>query len=109
MAVKDLTSRLKKNTHSMTQNTTQKPDDKIAPALVHVEESKAKKKVGRPKIKDGDYKTINIAVPIDMLKKMEVAKLKYGNNLTAYVNAVIKADLDANYEKYLHLQELLNN
>lgn len=40
---------------------------------------------------------------------MEVVKLKYGNNLTAYVNAVIKADLDTNYEKYHQLQEIMNS
>ena len=68
-----------------------------------------KKKTGRPKIKEGEYKTINISVPVPVLEKMEVAKLKYGNNLTAYVNAVIKADLAANYEKYLQLQEIMNS
>lgn len=68
-----------------------------------------KKKTGRPKVKMGEYKTINIAVPIPMLAQMEIAKLKYGNNLTAYVNAVIKADLDVNFKKYQQLQEIMNS
>ena len=103
MAIKNLTANLKKDPHS----TTAKPEE-TAPAAVQPETPKAKKKTGRPKVKEGEYKTINISVPVDVLKLMEVAKLKYGNNLTAYVNAVIKADLDANFEKYQQLQELIN-
>ena len=68
-----------------------------------------RKKVGRPKVKDGEYKTINIAIPVDILQKMEVAKLKYGNNMTTYVNAVIKADLDENYDKYLEIKTIIDN
>ena len=105
MALKNLTANLKKDPHS----TTAKPEEISAPAAVQTEEPKSKKKTGRPKVKKGEYKTINISVPVDVLKLMEVAKLKYGNNLTAYVNAVIKADLDANYEKYQQLQELMNS
>lgn len=105
MAIKNLTVNLKKDPHS----TIAKPEETAAPAAVQAEEPKVKKKTGRPKVKEGEYKTINISVPVDVLKLMEVAKLKYGNNLTAYVNAVIKADLDANYEKYQQLQELMNS
>lgn len=105
MAVKNLTMNLKKDPH----RTTSKQEETTVPAAVQTEEVKAKKKVGRPKVKEGTFKTINISVPVDILEKMEVAKLKYGNNLTAYVNAVIKADLDTNYEKYLQLQRLMNS
>ena len=68
-----------------------------------------KPKVGRPKVKEGDYKKINIAVPVEVYDQMEVAKLKYGNSLTAYVNAVVRADLEANYEQYLKIQTILNS
>ena len=105
MALKNLTANLKKDPHS----TTAKPEETAAPASVQTEKPKTKKKTGRPKVKEGEYKTINIAIPVDTLKMMDVAKLKYGNNLTAYVNAVIKADLDANYGKYQQLQELINS
>lgn len=67
------------------------------------------KPVGRPKVKEGPHKTINVAVPVSMLEQMEVAKVAYGNNLTAYVNAVIRADLSANFEKYLSVQEAINS
>ncbi len=103
MAIKNLTASLKKDPHS----TTARPEEITAPA-VKTEEPKAKKKTGRPKVKEGEYKTINISVPVPILEQMELAKLKYGNNLTAYVNAVIKADLDANYSKYVELQKLIN-
>lgn len=106
MAVKDLTARLKKDTHSMTPDQGNTPS---TPAASKTEEPKKKKKAGRPKIKEGEYKTINISIPVPVLEQMEVAKLKYGNNLTAYVNAVIKADLDKNYEKYLQLQTIINS
>ena len=105
MTLKNLTANLKKDPHSITTNS----EETAAPAAVQTEEPKAKKKTGRPKVKEGEYKTINIAVPVPVLEQMEVAKLKYGNNLTAYVNAVIKADLDTNYGKYLELQEILNS
>lgn len=105
MALKNLTANLKKDPHS----TTAKPQETAAPTTVQTDEPKMKKKTGRPKVKEGEYKTINISVPVDVLKMMEVAKLKYGNNLTAYVNAVIKADLDSNYQKYQQLQELMNS
>ena len=105
MAAKNLIANLKKDPRS----TTTRPAETTTPAAVQAEEPKAKKKTGRPKVKEGEYKTINIAVPVAVLEQMDVAKLKYGNNLTAYVNAVIKADLDANYEKYLKLQEILNS
>ena len=105
MANKNLTMNLKKDPHS----TTTKPEDGAASVTAETEKPKAKKKAGRPKIKEGEYRTINICVPVPVLEQMEVAKLKYGNNLTAYVNAVIAADLQANYEKYLQLREIMNS
>lgn len=93
--------KMKKNPHS----TATKPSEPVTVAA----EQKEKKKAGRKKVKFGDYETINISVPVATLEKMKVAKLKYGNNLTAYVNAVIEADLEANFEKYCQIQEYLNS
>lgn len=61
------------------------------------------KKPGRPRVKTEETKTINIAVPVSVLEKLEVAKRVRGGNLTAYVTAVIVSDLDANFEKYKEL------
>ena len=117
MAKKDLTASLKRNTREMT--TTEQPvsppdhpdkresSDSLIESPKSISEDK-KKKVGRPKVKTEPEKTINISVPISIIEKMNVAKVRYENNLTKYVNAVIKADLDANYERYLEMQRILN-
>ena len=92
-------------------------EEKTIPAAVHTEPSKPvepsagkikeKRPPGRPKVKEGDYRTINISVPVPMLEQMEIAKLKYGS-LTAYANHAIQADLDANYQKYLEIYKMIN-
>jgi len=112
---KDLTAGLRKNTRDMTTaNKSPNPHANISAPSLSSENQKrisqnAKKKVGRPKEKTEPEKTINISVPVSVLEKMHIAKLKYQNNLTKYVNAVIKADLDKNFEKYLDLQKILNS
>ncbi len=111
--MKNFAQNLKKDPHSTTTAGaagTAAPANPVAiPIQIQKNMQKEKKKIGRPKIKEGEYKTINISVPVSILEQMEVAKLKYGNNLTAYVNAVIKADLTANYDKYVELQKILNS
>lgn len=66
------------------------------------------KRPGRPKVKTEECKTINIAVPISVLEKIEIAKCKYHGNLTEYVNAAIKKDLEAHFEEYKKIYELMN-
>ena len=56
--------------------------------------------LGRPRTKTGQEKVINIAVPLSIYKKMNLAKLQYNNNLTLYVNSLIERDLEENLEKY---------
>lgn len=71
--------------------------------------SQTKKKPGRPKVKpDGEYKTINISVPLELYNQMTIAKLKYNDNLTEYVNAVIQKDLSENMELYEQIRNLLS-
>lgn len=65
------------------------------------------KKVGRPKTKQGEYKTINISVPVEFLEKLKEVKEVYQGNLTLYINKLIKKDLEDNYSKYLELVESL--
>lgn len=73
------------------------------------------KKRGRPTLDDSgrkkkDYtKTINIAVPIDLLEKADVAKICYSNNLTEYLNKLIEKDIEANYERYKQIADSLNS
>lgn len=61
------------------------------------------KKVGRPKTKQGEYKTINISVPVEFLEKLKEVKEVYQGNLTLYINKLIEKDLEENYDKYLEL------
>ena len=68
-----------------------------------------KKKPGRPKTKTEETKTINIAVPVSVLEKIDIAKVCYGNNLTCYINRLIKKDIEANYEEYKNIINSLNN
>lgn len=67
-----------------------------------------KKKVGRPKVKVEETKTINIAVPVSVIEKINIAKCKYHDNLTEYVNAVINADLANNMKEYQKIYNMLN-
>ena len=71
----------------------------------HNNESKdqVKKKPGRPKTKTEKTKTINIAVPVSVLEKIDIAKVCYGNNLTCYINRLIEKDIEANYEEYKNI------
>lgn len=66
-------------------------------------------KVGRPKLKHEDEKIINIAVPYSIYNLMNIAKLKYDNNLTKYVNKIIKKDLDVHMEEYRLIKKLLRD
>lgn len=72
-------------------------------------ETVKRRKVGRPKTKIEDTKTINIAVPVSVLDKLNVIKICYGNNLTQYINQLIKKDIDANYGNYKNIVDSLNN
>ncbi len=72
-------------------------------------QDKVKKRPGRPKTKTEETKTINIAVPVSVLEKMDIAKVCYGNNLTCYINRLIEKDIKANYEEYKNIINSLNN
>lgn len=74
-----------------------------------VKEPKKKGKVGRPKTKTEETKTINIAVPVSVLEKLDTVKVCYGNNLTQYINKLIERDIEANYDNYRHIADSLNS
>ena len=85
------------------------PGYNVRPVEMEAAPPKVKKKPGRPKTKTEPEKTINISVPISLLEKMEIAKAKHGNNLTKYVNAVIKSDIEAHFEEYKNIYNILNS
>lgn len=70
---------------------------------------KSKGKVGRPKTKTEDTKTINIAVPVSTLDRINDIKACFNNNLTQYINKLIEKDLDSNYDSYKQIADSLNN
>lgn len=76
-----------------------------APVVPQMQKSEPKK-VGRPK-KKKDCKSITIAIPVDVLEKVSVAKVFYNNNLTEYITTLIERDLETNYTKYYTLAENL--
>lgn len=67
------------------------------PTPTKKEEKKGKS--GRPS--NGDVKKISLAIPVESLEGIEAAAaLFYKGNVTAYINDLIKKDLQENLEKY---------
>ena len=93
----------KKKDIEITERLSKRTYNSLAPGI------EPKSNVGRPKVKTEDTKNINIAVPISILSQVAIAKCKYNNNMTEYINAIIKADLEKNMEKYKELNDLLNS
>jgi len=85
-------------------NETMKPKEqelakKETPAII------SKGKGGRPS--NGDVKRISLAIPVEIYEQMEYgATLFHKGNRTAYINALIKKDLDENLEKYKEFQKM---
>lgn len=65
------------------------------------------KPVGRKKVKEEETRTINIAVPISVMSKVDIALEVFDNNLTKYVNTLIERDLAENFETYQRITEQL--
>jgi len=68
---------------------------------------KVKKKGGRPR-RTFPVKHINIAVPEDYMEKINLAKACYGNDLTRYINTLIKKDLEENFAEYKSYNDTIN-
>ena len=85
------------------------PEPRPEPKPKSKPEQKTKRKPGRPKTKTENTKTVNIAVPVSVLEKIEKAKAKYNGNLTEYVNHCIAADLDAHFDEYETIYNMINN
>ena len=87
----------------------EEPKAAVEPKKEPKTEPKTKRKVGRPKTKTEETKTINIAVPVSVLEKLDTVKVCYGNNLTQYINKLIEKDIEANYDNYKHIADSLNS
>lgn len=63
------------------------------------------KKGGRPS--NGAVKKISLSVPVELYDGVETgAALFFKGNKTAYINALIKKDLEENLEKYKEFQAM---
>lgn len=87
----------------------EEPKEAVEPKNESKTEPKIKRKVGRPKTKTEETKTINIAVPVSVLEKLDTVKVCYGNNLTQYINKLIEKDIETNYDNYKHIADSLNS
>lgn len=90
-------------------NINQTRNKSIETPVETVKDEKPKKKVGRPKVKTEETKTVNIAIPLSVLKQIEIAKVAYNNNLTQYINNIIKNDLESNIDRYQQIYDLLKH
>lgn len=62
-----------------------------------------KNKGGRPS--NGEVKKISLSIPVELYDGVETgAALFFKGNKTAYINALIKKDLEENLEKYKKFQ-----
>lgn len=65
-----------------------------------------KNKGGRPS--NGDVKKISLAIPVEFYDGVEIgASLFFKGNKTAYINALIKKDLEENLEKYKEFKDMV--
>ena len=86
----------------------QEPDAVKADAAAGVEPTEnpgRKKKPGRKKIKLEPQKSVCIDIPESVYADVEIAKKCYGDNLTRYINTLIKKDIEANFDTY----KMINN
>lgn len=97
MATKDFSSMMKSNPRELT---TSKEEKKRA----------GRKPLNPEKGNKKEYtKTVNIAIPLDTLERMQIAKARYNNNLTEYINKLIEKDLAENFDKYQEIYNMLNS
>lgn len=99
----------KQSTVEVTTNKENKASSSTNDTPIVEDESKKKGKGGRKKTKLEPHTTINISIPTRILEQIEIAKCKYHNNMTEYINVLIQADLEKNMEKYKELYDLIND
>jgi hypothetical protein len=69
------------------------------------EKVEEKNKGGRPS--SGEVKKLSLAIPVELFDGVETgAALFFKGNKTAYINALIKKDLEENLEKYKEFKEM---
>ncbi len=71
-------------------------------------EKKEKNKGGRPRKRTEPYKILNIGVPISVYEDVyQYALPLYDNNMTVYINTLIKKDLESNIDSYKQVRAMM--
>ncbi len=71
-------------------------------------ENKEKNKGGRPRKRTEPYKILNIGVPVSVYEDVyQYALPLYDNNMTVYINTLIKKDLEANIDSYKKVSAMM--
>ena len=101
-----------KNINPLTNLSTQEAPETVGAAdNANHQEVVVKKRPGRPVTKNikENYKTVNIAMPIELLEKWKEVKRACGGNMTDYITKLVEKDMEANYETYKEIINRLNN
>ena len=65
----------------------------------------AKGKSGRPS--KGEVHKISLAIPIELYEGVEFASYFFRGNITAYINNLIRRDLERNLDKYREFKTMM--
>ena len=69
--------------------------------------TKAKSNAGRPITKTEPTHTTNVDIPQELFDKFQKYKQAMGGTMTAYVNRLIRKDLEANEDLYKQITEMM--
>ena len=65
----------------------------------------APRKAGRPK--KGDVRKISLAIPVELYDGVEFGSYFFRGNITAYINSLIRRDLEKNLGKYQEFRAMM--
>ncbi|MBQ3646021.1 MAG: hypothetical protein IJP96_05840 [Synergistaceae bacterium] len=65
-----------------------------------------KNKSGRPT--KGKVHKISLAIPVELYEGVEFASYFFRGNITAYINNLIRRDLEKNFEKYREFKAMMD-
>ena len=63
------------------------------------------RKAGRPK--KGDVRKISLAIPVELYDGVEFGSYFFRGNITAYINSLIRRDLEKNLGKYQEFKAMM--
>ena len=78
-------------------------EDKAQDTVVY--EAENTKKGGRPS--KGEVHKVSLAIPVDLYEGVEFGSFFFKGNKTAYINSLIKKDLEHNLDKYREFKSMV--